>query len=47
MKKYFKPLLEERLTSSLSERIANEDGLTVSVTEGFFVGGKTGEEDIW
>lgn len=46
MKNYFKPLLEEKLSSSV-EKIANEEGLLVSVTENFFVGEKTGEEDFW
>ena len=47
MKNYFKPLLEEKTTPIFAEKIANGDGLNVSVMEGFFVGEKTGEEDNW
>ena len=47
MKNYFKPLLEERTAPIFAEKIANGDGLIVSVVEGFFVGEKTGEEDVW
>lgn len=46
MKNYFKPLLEEKFSSSV-EKIANEEGFLVSVTEKFFVGEETGEEDVW
>ena len=47
MKNYFKPLLEEKTAPIFAEKIANEDGHTVSVMEGFLVGEKTGEEDVW
>lgn len=46
MKNYFKPLLEEKFSSSV-EKIANDDGIIVSATEDFFVGEETGEEDVW
>lgn len=44
MKKYFKPLIEEKVSASV-DTIANELG--VSVMEGFFNGEANGELDKW